>query len=168
MSKFLYFAYGSNMLSCRLQERTPSAKPVSSAHLRGHRLTFHKVSKDGSGKCHIENTSNAEDSVIGVLFEIEIREKEVLDKAEGLGHGYREQSVDVVKADGTEVQAKTYVGTDLRPNLKPYCWYKSFVVYGAREHHFPIEYIQNLEAAEFLIDPDPVRKRKNEQIMDRS
>lgn len=53
---FLNFAYGSNMLTDRLRERVPSARPVAVARLAGHSLRWHKVSIDGSGKCDAEAT----------------------------------------------------------------------------------------------------------------
>jgi hypothetical protein len=49
----LIFAYGSNMLERRLTARTPSAIPVGTAYVEEYRLTFDKVSTDGSGKCEI-------------------------------------------------------------------------------------------------------------------
>jgi gamma-glutamylcyclotransferase len=50
---FLNFAYGSNMLSARLRERVPSARPAGTACLPGFSLRWHKVSVDGSGKCNV-------------------------------------------------------------------------------------------------------------------
>lgn len=50
MDTFLYFAYGSNMLTSRLLARCRSAKTVGLATCLGHRLTFEKRSIDGSGK----------------------------------------------------------------------------------------------------------------------
>ena len=94
----LYFAYGSNMLTRRLTIRTPSAVAVGNAYVEGYRLTFDKVSTDGSGKCDIEHTGNAADRVWGVLFRIAIAEASDLDDAEGLGHGYRKGEVEAVAA----------------------------------------------------------------------
>lgn len=47
------FAYDSNMLSARLRERAPSARALGVAVLRVHELKWHKVAKDGSGKCDL-------------------------------------------------------------------------------------------------------------------
>jgi hypothetical protein len=44
----LYFAYGSKMLTRRLTARTPSAVVVGNSYVEGYRLTFDKVSTDGS------------------------------------------------------------------------------------------------------------------------
>jgi hypothetical protein len=56
---FLYFGYGWNMLSVRLQRRTPSAVLHGRGHVAGRRLTFHKKSDDRSGKGDAEVTGNA-------------------------------------------------------------------------------------------------------------
>src|SRR5436309_10854406 len=86
---FLYFAYGSNMLTRRLTARTPSAAAVGTGFVEGYRLSFDKVSSDGSGKCDIEPTSNPADRVYGVVFTIADAEAGALDDAEGLDRGYR-------------------------------------------------------------------------------
>src|SRR4051812_8017072 len=97
---FLYCAYGSNMLSRRLRTRTPSAIANGVGYLSGWRLTFDKVSTDGSGKCDIEPTPHPTDWVYGVVFEISCGEKAALDTAEGLGKGYREERVTVITSSG--------------------------------------------------------------------
>src|SRR5271170_4454468 len=82
--KFIYFAYGSNMFTRRIAARVPSAIFSGTGYIRERRLTFNKVSIDGSGKCDIEGTANPNDLVYGVLFEIDSNEKGELDRAEGL------------------------------------------------------------------------------------
>jgi hypothetical protein len=47
---FLYFGYGSNMLTARLKALCQSAKPVCVAFAEGYLLTFAKSSVEGSGK----------------------------------------------------------------------------------------------------------------------
>ena len=49
---FLYFGYGSNMLTERLRarERCPSAKCIGIAEVTGYALEFSKPGEDGSGK----------------------------------------------------------------------------------------------------------------------
>jgi hypothetical protein len=49
-ASFLFFAYGSNMLTERLRERCPDARPLGTAIARGYLLSFSKRSKDGSAK----------------------------------------------------------------------------------------------------------------------
>ncbi len=158
----LNFAYGSNMSVRRIQARVPGARLIGTARLVGYRLTWHKRSRDGSGKCNIVP---AEGSVVhGVLYEIQESEKPALDKAEGLGHGYEEQTVGVETA-GEARDALTYVATDIAEGLRPYTWYKALVVAGAREHDLPPDYVAALEACEATEDPNRTRHRKNMEIL---
>ncbi len=80
------------MLSRRLRARVPSAKPVATGFASDHRLTFDKVSVDGSGKCDAEKTGIPKDRVYGVVYEIDTADKPTLDRVEGLGNGYAENS----------------------------------------------------------------------------
>src|SRR5262245_23395834 len=86
---FKYFAYGSNMLTERLcaRGRCPSATLLDVGSIRGYTLQFSKKSKDSSGKATIVR-SEAQATVMGVVFEIDEAEKRDLDRAEGVGSGY--------------------------------------------------------------------------------
>ena len=163
-AKLLYFAYGSNMLSRRLLARVPSAIAVGVGYTSGRRLTFDKVSTDGSGKCDIEPTPSQTDRVYGVLFEIPLAEKAGLDDAEGLGKGYREERVDVVTSCATR-QALAYVATAKAPALRPYHWYKALVVAGATEHRLPDPYVEWLRTIECKQDPKLTRRTENEALL---
>jgi gamma-glutamylcyclotransferase len=156
---FLYFAYGSNMLTRRLLGRAPSARAVGVGTLAGHELRWHKVSKDGSGKCDI--VSAAADSVVhGVLFEIARADKPALDKAEGLGWGYKQVELEV-QADTGAVSALSYQATNIDHGTRPYDWYKALVVAGAQEHRLARSYVQALEAVQAVKDWDAQRAEEN-------
>ncbi|MBE2245518.1 MAG: gamma-glutamylcyclotransferase [Burkholderiaceae bacterium] len=157
---FLYFAYGSNMLTRRLRERTPSARVVGSATLAGHELRWHKVSKDGSAKCDIVVAKAAQACVHGVVFEIAVADKPALDIAEGIGMGYKGCEVEVRTANGA-LSAWTYRATNIDPLARPYPWYKALVVAGAKEHGLPAAYVAALEAVVTREDPKPERAAQN-------
>src|SRR5574337_264602 len=97
-STFLYFAYGANMLTRRLQavDRAPSAVAIDTGFVQGRRFSFGKVSRDKSGKCDLEATGNLKDRAYGVLFKINAKEKPRLDDAEGVGAGYIEANIQIV------------------------------------------------------------------------
>jgi gamma-glutamylcyclotransferase len=154
---FINFAYGSNMFTRRLRERTPSARPVGLARLPGHRLMWHKIGRDGSAKCDVLATGRSDDLVWGVLFEIAMSERPLLDQAEGLGRGYEHKNVEVV-ADAGAVVAGVYYATDIDPALRPFDWYLAFVIEGAREHGLPASYVQQIALITAKIDPDRVRR----------
>lgn len=157
MDKILYFAYGSNMSTPRLGERSPSAHTVAVARLQRHRLRFHKGGRDGSGKCDADFTDDEADVVFGVVFEIAAAEKLQLDEHEGLGKGYEEKRVSIYTEDGRVLEALTYYATSIDPELKPYDWYKEHVLRGAREHGLPWEHIESIAAVEAIPDPDSPR-----------
>lgn len=164
---FVYFAYGSNMFSRRLtaKERAPSAVPIGTGYVSNRRFTFNKVSRDGSGKCDIELAVNSTDRVYGVLFEISSAEKSSLDRAEGLGEGYREEQVQVVALNGEAYKAIAYVATEKAPTLRPYDWYKAFVIAGATEHKLPTEYVDWLRTFDSQPDPNERRRTINKSLL---
>jgi gamma-glutamylcyclotransferase len=161
---FLYFAYGSNMFARRLLARTPSAVPIGTAYVDRRRLTFDKVSIDGSGKCDIEATENPIDRVYGVIFKIAVAEEHLLDKAEGLGHGYRKDDLIAMTSSGP-ISAVAYFATEKDPALRPYDWYKAFVVQGATENTLPTAYVDFIRAVPCQSDPDADRRAKNEALL---
>ena len=158
-----YFSYGSNMSVRRLRARTPSASVDTVASLAGHRLSFRKRSnKDGSAKCDIVATSNPDDMVWGVVFEIDDSEKTYLDNAEGLGYGYEQKEVELDGPDGETLRAFTYYATDIDDGRKPYTWYTEHVLRGARENDLPADYVAQIERVEALEDPD--RERHDREL----
>ncbi len=157
---FLNFSYGSNMLTRRLSERVPSAQLVTVAVLSGYEMHWHKVSKDGSGKCDIVQNNEVQSKVIGVIYKIHRSEKPLLDKAEGLGNGYEEKLV-FLETEIGQLQAFTYYATNIDPLAKPYTWYKDLVVAGAEQHSLPEEYILQLKSVACKTDSDNNRTKKN-------
>lgn len=159
----IYFAYGSNMSTRRLQLRAPSATSLGAGTLDSHRLAFHKISdRDGSGKCGIVESRT--DRVMGVLFRLDQGDKEDLDRHEGLGNGYAQKRVTVIDRLGELVGALTYYATITDPNLKPFSWYLRHVIEGAREAGLPGLYLQMLMQAEAVEDKDEARSRRELSI----
>jgi cation transport regulator ChaC len=163
---FLYFAYGANMFSRRIQSPNiaPSAVAVDIGFVQGRRFTFGKVSRDGSGKCDIEITNNSSNRAYGVLYRVNAKDRENLNQAEGLGIGYSETNIQVVTAKGTYT-AMTYVGSYKEAMLRPYQWYKAFVVAGAIEHGLPAEYIEWLRTFEAQADSNANRRSEREALL---
>lgn len=157
----LYFAYGSNMSLRRIQARTPSARVIDTAQLFGHEIRFHKKSwKDGSAKCDIFYTGKVQDVVFGVVFEINLVERPLLDEAEGLHNGYECKTIDVEITTGETLQPFVYYATAIDAGLLPFTWYREHVVRGARENELPENYIRSLEQVQAMIDPDKKRHER--------
>jgi gamma-glutamylcyclotransferase len=163
---FLYFAYGSNLFSRRIQAPNiaPSAVAIDIGFVQGRRFTFGKVSRDGSGKCDIETTNNPNNRAYGVLYKINVKDKANLDAAEGLGIGYSAANIQIVTSTGT-VTAATYVASYKEATLRPYQWYKAFVIAGALEHGLPAEYVEWLRTFEAQADPNGDRRAEREALL---
>ena len=117
---FRYFAYGSNMLTSRMQARCPSARIISTAVLQGWRAVYDKPSVDGSAKLNIRADEAAR--VKGVVYEIEDAERDGLDAVE---QGYTPIETPVGLAYAYEGQASSSL---------PYDWYIALVEEGAHAH----------------------------------
>ena len=156
--RFISLAYGSNLHPFRLTQRVQSATPIGVVPMPGKRLAFQKRSDDGSGKCLFYESGDTEDMIYGVAYEIDMAEKPILDKLEGLGQGYNEQQVSF-PLNGVTCHALVYVAasTHIDTTLVPYTWYKDMVVLGARYHRLPADYIAQIDAV--ISIPDPKTKR---------
>ena len=161
-----YFAYGSNMHPLRMQLRVPSCRFVGLAQLQGYRLAFHKRSRDGSGKCNVHVSDNADDRVQGVVYEMDADEKVLLDRAEGLGQGYDATTL-TVRSGKIEHRVFLYVadGSYIDDSLRPYTWYKALVVAGAHHHRLPPSYVKHIESVATVEDLDTDRAGQSFAIL---
>jgi len=148
----------------RLRERVPSAEIIGTYTLNEHALRFHKVSDDGSGKCDAYQTYDLSDLVIGVLFDINEKEKSALDNAEGLGHGYLAKTVTITSTTGDVDRAFTYYAIQINPSLKPYSWYLNHVLVGAKQAKLPAPYLNVIEATKSIEDKNSVRDAQQRSI----
>lgn len=151
------------MSLARLQQRVPNASVIGRYFLEGHDLRCHKAGQDGSAKCDAFYTGRG-DRIYGVLFDIAISEKPVLDRAEGLGAGYDEKTVLLHNEQGHRVTALTYYALQIDPSLKPFGWYVNHLLIGAREANLPAAYIQRIMAFECVEDPDAGRHSRESSI----
>ncbi len=163
MSSTLYFAYGSNLLRERLLARCPGMTYAGRATLPGHRLTFDKVSNDGSGKCAFEAVGDSENEVSGVLWNVPAAELDELDRVEGVGHGY-ERCQTNVRQEGRECNALTYRATNRQSGLQPYDWYLALVIAGATQQWMAEAYIDFLRERPFRRDSDAERRTRREAL----
>ena len=104
---FLYFAYGSNLLTDRIRINNPSALARGVARLSNYKLEFNSISKKWGGAVATINPDKNED-VWGVLWELDIIHMATLDKQEGVPKVYNRKNIEVEMVDGTKVQAITY------------------------------------------------------------
>ncbi|TWI78988.1 AIG2 family protein [Lacibacter cauensis] len=163
----LIFAYGSNMNLNRLTKRVPSAVKVTNAFITGHKAVFNKISNDGSAKANIIKTDVPAELVWGVLFSIDSNAKALLDKAEGLGKGYNEDTLTFFDETNNSYAAQIYIAdsNSIDNTLLPYDWYKEFIVSGAIQNKLPAEYILQLQSITCIRDHNEERRIKNYSIL---
>lgn len=168
-----YFAYGSNMLEARLKHpsRAPAASCIGLGMLGGYRIRFHKVGKDGSGKCNALTTGNMEDAVYGVVFDVADGDKTALDEEEDIQRGgYSRRQVNIMMLnDSREVLVECYFANPkfIDDNRLPFDWYKALVIAGAVEHKLPEEYVRLLRECLTIEDRDQERSKKALDLLGR-
>ncbi len=147
-----YAAYGSNLHPLRLLDRLPSARLLGTGHLQDWSLRFHKRSTDASGKCSI---FAGNEGVHFAIFDISEDDKLALDRIEGVGSGYAATTLNIPSFGdcATYVAEPAYVDETLRP----YDWYREFVLAGAISHGFPDEYVARIASISAVRDPDIAR-----------
>ena len=160
----LYFAYGSNMSVKRFNRRIKSAKLMGNYMLLGHKLKFHKIGKDNSGKCDAYFTGNLEDIVFGVVFDFDIKEKPQLDRVEDLGIGYQQKNIKIVNYRGKILEAYTYYAIKISPKIKPFSWYKQHIIYGAKEANFFEDYLNYIIEYPEISDSNKDREKRELSI----
>jgi gamma-glutamylcyclotransferase len=153
---FLYFAYGSNMLTEWLLNRCPSAKPIGIAIAANHKLVFEKRSVDKSGKATLVCSEGV--NTPGVVFEIAESERGCLDAAEGFKQDKPNDSARYGRDDNFQIQivatgsidaVTTYLANKPEDGLKPYDWYLALVIAGAVQHGLDLDYIDKLRKTKF-------------------
>ena len=157
-----YAAYGSNLHPVRLGERLPSARLLGTGHLPDWSLRFHKLSLDASGKCSIVPGN---EGVHFAIFDISDDDKHELDRIEGVGSGYAATSLHIPSFGdcATYVAEASYVDDALRP----YDWYREFVLAGAAYHDFPADYVARIAAVRAIPDPDIERRARQWALAER-
>ncbi len=162
---FLYFAYGSNMLTEWLRDRCPSAKPIGIANAANHKLVFGKRSIDNSGKATLVWTEGIHTP--GVVFEIAENERHILDDHEGyrpdkphdLKRYGRDDNFQIqIVEDDSIVNVTTYLANQSKDDLKPYDWYRALVITGAVQHGLNPDHINSLRNVDFDIDVELTRE----------
>jgi hypothetical protein len=163
-----YLAYGSNLHPVRLRERVPSAELLDVVELRHYRLAFQKRGQDGSSKCNLARTGEESDAVYGAIYQIDSAHQPTLDHFEGKGKGYDDSQLRV-EIHGKEYACFTYLAQPsyIEHNMKPYHWYKTLVVLGAKHLRFPDTYLHSIESIESVEDPDEERQNQHQSLIDR-
>lgn len=133
MTKFLYFAYGSNVDSERMKGRSVNFESSEAAVLEDYELNFHKRSKKFFDR-GFANVSPAKGKhVEGVLYQLSEEDILKLDKFEGCPLHYERVTLPVVLKTGI-VPAQVYVAKAewIVEGLKPTREYLNHLLKGER------------------------------------
>ncbi|GBN30375.1 Gamma-glutamylcyclotransferase [Araneus ventricosus] len=140
---FLYFAYGSNMLTQRMHINISSAQFKCIGELKDFKFTFADFYPSWKGAtAAIAESEN--DSVWGVVWEISKDQEEILHKQE---KGYVPLILPIETELFGKLDCQVFVRFVREEDIgKPSCIYKTVFVQGAKEHGLPLHYIEKLEA----------------------
>jgi cation transport regulator ChaC len=147
----LYFAYGSNMDRAQMRERCPAAQFISTALLSDYELQFTRTSKKrGGGTADIVPVAGKQ--VWGVIYHLTERDRERLDKKEGVAIGAYRPADLVVHPEGDmprHLSVFTYVVCSKEsPRPKPKKAYLQQILDGAEQWHLPASYLDMLRVIE--------------------
>jgi len=147
----LYFAYGSNLVSARMRERVASARFHCVARLDGHRVSFGKLGRDGSGKATLVEEDGA--CAWGAVYALDPADWKALDRFEP---GYLRIAVTLASEVRGRLVATTYRAPETAPDPAAFAWYKQTVIAGALEHGLPAAYVDRLRGLPER--PDPLKR----------
>uniref|UniRef100_A0A0K8UFE0 gamma-glutamylcyclotransferase n=1 Tax=Bactrocera latifrons TaxID=174628 RepID=A0A0K8UFE0_BACLA len=110
--KFIYFGYGSNMLTKRIHIQNPTAVKIGMGILKDYRLDFNTYTERwGGAPATIVPTPGA--YVYGTLWEISLSNLDDIDDQEGVHEGiYYAASLPVMLSNNTVATARAYLLAD--------------------------------------------------------
>ncbi len=141
----LYFAYGSNLHAAQMAKRCADSKRIGRAVLVGHRLDFTRRSGDWKGGV-ADIVPNPGHEVWGLLYQISDADLCSLDRYEGYPTLYGRMQVQVHKDGDPIANVLTYFVQKKQPFVAPHPDYLEIIRTAAREHLFPREYRDFLDA----------------------
>ncbi|XP_035476684.2 gamma-glutamylcyclotransferase a [Scophthalmus maximus] len=148
--RFMYFAFGSNLLKERLQLANPSAIFCTTGRLRDYELSFGLWEKHVDNAWHggvatIEFCPGAE--VWGVIWALSNENLTSLDNQEGVSQGKYSPLEVSVETDKGPMLCRTYQMNNFHA-CPPSPQYKQVVCQGAEQNGLPAEYRKRLEVVQ--------------------
>jgi gamma-glutamylcyclotransferase (GGCT)/AIG2-like uncharacterized protein YtfP len=135
----LYFTYGSNLDVEQMRRRCPESKVLVPGFLRGYRLDFRWYSTGWDGGV-ADVVLDSEKVVWGVVYELTMRDLELLDSYEGYPKIYTRFQVSVETSDGTFHDVWVYAVVNKKPFIPPTRQYLAIIKRGAEQFGFPEDY----------------------------
>jgi gamma-glutamylcyclotransferase len=145
---YIYFAYGSNMLLERLEERVGKVKVIGTYSLKGYKMLlncgFHETF------ANIQKTGNKKDIVEGVLYDLYWWQIRILDSYEGFYKRYK-----LSEKDATFYVYISYSDAINTKNTKPSLYYLNILLEGALRNKL---YTTYNSLVDYKNDRYPLRK----------
>ena len=133
-SSDFYFAYGSNMNACRVQERQMSFEEALAGILEGYRLEFNKLSIKYPGAGAANVVPDRGEKTEGVIYRLtEPGQIEMMDPFEGYPQHYRREVLSIDTKLG-KVSAWVYIANPayVAEGLRPARWYLDHLLAGGK------------------------------------
>ncbi|XP_006832337.1 PREDICTED: gamma-glutamylcyclotransferase [Chrysochloris asiatica] len=162
---FLYFAYGSNLLTERIHLLNPSAAFCCVGRLQDFKLDFGNPQGKESPTWHggiATILQSPGDEVWGVIWKLDKSNLSSLDKQEGVTSGiYDPIEVKVYTQGKKEITCRSYQMKNYE-SVPPSPQYKTVICLGAKENALPLEYQKKLKA----IEPNDFKGKLSKEIED--
>lgn len=137
MKTKLYVAYGSNMDTCQMAFRCPTAKFIGTSEVEGYRLIF-KGSKTGA----YATIEKADGYTVPVLvWEIRKSDEKNLDRYEGFPTFYYKENLSI-SVNGKRKNAMVYIMDEQRPLGKPSLQYYKVIRDAYTKFNFDIKILE--------------------------
>ncbi len=149
----LYFAYGSNLdfedwsKWCKKRQADPSGLiELEPVFLPDYEIKFHYYSGSRGGGAADVIPSSVGTVVPGVLFQLDSKTLKLMDSKEGVKYNcYERKWVDVIKFDGSVVNALTYVVSQEKIEqrfVEPTLEYTNLIRNGLKKRGLPTEFLE--------------------------
>jgi|ERR1700744_592479 len=158
----ILFAFAGNMDVEMFAKTVPSARKISNARLPGYNFIFNKTADDQSSKANIIQSSNPNDSVWGVLIELNDNERGYFFNKDSWSSDFKLEPVTCMDKDDNIYMAEAFVAEPhaVNTHLLPYDWYIQKIIRLAELAGLPEDYIKRLSLVPYKVDPDDERREK--------
>ncbi|XP_014664835.1 PREDICTED: gamma-glutamylcyclotransferase-like [Priapulus caudatus] len=143
-STFLYFGYGSNLLKERLCLANPSAVMKGVGKLKDYKLGFNGSDNKKWKGATATICENPGSHVYGVVWQMDEKDKESLDRQESVPKMYRPITVHVEVKDEILTCRSYQLTLPWKEGQLPSTVYKNVIIKGAIQSELPQEYIEQL------------------------
>lgn len=140
----------------------PSAKKIGIARLPGYNFIFNRTDEDLSSKANILLSSDPNDSVWGVLTNLDDAEWPNFYNVGSYSIDFKLETVNCIDTNDKIHIARVFVAEPhaVNTHLLPYDWHHKKVIHLAKNAGLPEDYIHKIALMPFKVDPDDNRRQE--------